>query len=534
MVFCFTGHLLLTIWTADSVTNCPQACYNSCKYSKAGEIIEAKCSDVIIQSLPNSLIRLWVSDATSASTLPLGLLANFVLHGKVDLKILKMENYHVTTLAGQCFLDVSTLKSLDLSKNDILQIREDNFVGLTDLVFLSLNRNKLQSIGAFSFKELTSLTELNIAVNFIAALGEHDFAGLTQVRKIDLQSNVISSIHPNAFRNLSTVEKVILKNNRLTTIEAHVFQNLANLGTINLQNNSIHALEPTSMRGANLVELNLVQNKLTEIPTKFLQGISSLRLTVNLAGNNISEIPANALNGVTLGTLFLVSNMLRKIHPDALNNSFIRMLDLQQNSLHHIPEGLKKDINQSNLVLLSNNPWSCDCSIQWVRSLLNSTNQEPVCAEPVSYFGYLLSEVLKDLDISCGQPHRPLPAPSKALPVPPKQNPITPRKKTTTPQITTTNASVQSTSVSAEKSTPRHSEVSGDNEKGDNSNVSGIVIGTIAGVAVLCVVILMLLKHFLVKVKVLPDPTMAVSRPDLNHKQQLKYQRMSSVWSIEA
>ena len=517
--------LLVLIAQVDCNATCPQKCMNTCTFDSQGEITEAQCRDVFIQSLPNTLTILRLYDAVDPSTLPMQALMNFAFSGKSNLTFLKIENYGIATLMGDTFQPCQNLESLDLSKNDLRQVEEENFSGLSKLQYLNLNYNQLNSIGNFTFRKLPQLEALHVAFNHIQEISELNFAGLQNIKNIDLRSSQIRSIHRNAINFLTTLEEIILFNNSLTAIAANLFSNLPYLRIINLQSNLIHTIEHQQMASRSLVMVNFGQNEITAIPTGFLQNISSSKVTVNLAGNSIASLPANVLNGVTLEVLFLSSNNISTIDKDALNNSFIEKFDIQQNFLQHIPEGVQKHLNQSNVLLLSNNPWSCDCSIQWVRVLLRTDVPEPTCTEPRSYFGNRLSDVLNDLKVSCNGQQVPLPAPSKALPIPPRQNPVTPRlnKVTTsttpyTPPLSRHQTTVPSNTTSTIKQTVQATTGS----KGGNSTV--IIVGVVVGVAVLATLLTVMLKKYMTKSpRVVPDPLMTIPRCEINHKQYLKY-----------
>ena len=182
------------------------------------------------------------------------------------------------------------------------------------------------------------------------------------------------------------------------------------------------------------------------------------------------------------------------------------MLDLQQNLLKHIPEGLARSLDQSNGLLLANNMWSCDCDIQWVRGLLiNSTNQEPTCAEPLKYFGQTLINAITDMEVTCSDTN-------VSLPVPPTYGYQTPKldhvKKsephngsmTTQPSIMQPSSQVDNHSISA-----------------------GIIAGVTVGILVLVIAILVVVKMLLGKPKIEPDPVFVVIRKDVNFKPFMKY-----------
>ncbi|XP_045185323.2 carboxypeptidase N subunit 2-like [Mercenaria mercenaria] len=499
---------------------CPAKC-NNCKSDSGGNIITAMCKDVKIPALPDTLEELTVSDASGMTAIMFQQFRTFVLRGKSELTMLKIQNYQIATLHGQCFQGSPSLLTLDLSKNQLIQISEENFEGLRNLSYLSLNQNKLTKLGDFVFRQLTLLESLNIALNTLHAIGENDFKGLTNLKNLDLQSNQIATIHIAAFQGLKSLRTINLKKNELTSIGPGLFGTLPNLQTLILEMNKIRHIDPESMINTSITFLNLMQNEITKMPTKFLQNISNENLDVNLARNNISMIDAGELQRIILKTLYLVRNSISIIHEDAMCYSFIETLDLQQNLLQHLPEGLQNSLNQSNTVLLDNNPWSCDCAIQWMQSLLRKGVLEPQCAQPLSYRGQKLSQILHDLEISCGDMAT-LPVPSRHFPVPPRLNPVTPHleKKTTTCQHTIT---------TSKQTTPQAIKT---DEKGNNSTIA-IAAGTVIGFILLVgFIVSMVIYLNMSKVKVAPDFSINCKKPDLNFRPRLKYLPQNTQYQV--
>jgi len=395
--------LLVNICLADNSTiPCPADCGNTCKYDIQGEIITAKCKDSTIQQLPNSLVTLHVYDLKDTLKMPLGKFPEFVLMGKVNLTSLKIENYQLTSLESSCFQKSPNLERLDLSRNALQQISKDSFSGLTNLSYLNLNENALQSLGDNLFRQLPSLVELYISRNKLVSIGDQDFSGLNNIAKIVLQANQISSINRLAFHNLSTVEDINLQENHLTSVDKGLFTNLPNLANLNLQQNDIRILDPEAMQGTrNLVMLKLADNMIPTLPTVLLLQICNPALIVSLSINDITELPDGAFENIVLQGLSLSNNNISLIGPDVLRDSDIAMLDLRGNALTHIPADLVDDVKTTAKIMLRDNPWSCDCDIQSVASLIGITDEKLVCHSPKNYSGFLISNVTQELNETC-------------------------------------------------------------------------------------------------------------------------------------
>ncbi|KAH3710478.1 hypothetical protein DPMN_069962 [Dreissena polymorpha] len=224
-------------------------------------------------------------------------------------------------------------------------------------------------------------------------------------------------------------------------------------------------------------------------------------------------------------TLYIVSNQITQVHPDALNNSFIKVLDLQQNLLQRIPESLLCHINQSQTLLLANNPWRCECGIQWMKSLVNNSGQEPTCAEPISYFGTKLLDAIQNKELECNPQDGTLPVPTIYPQVPPRHNYLTPKldKEPALSTKPTETVSMTSITTTTTKETLNTTNV---------SNTKWIIAGAVAALLVIggsVVVPVLVVK--LLKPKIVPEPEMLIERGEISFKPCLKYTPQENGWT---
>ena len=454
-ILCICG--LLWDTTLAVSDTCPQEC-SRCNYDNQGQLVKVTCTDIIIQSLPETVKQIHVSDVVSMQTVPFGKLKAFMFSNRVALETLTIQNYKIASIEDGCFKNNNHLRTLDLSKNAISSLTADVFEGLTNLTYLSLNQNQLASINGSLFQHLSILKELHMALNLLINIGEHDFLGLKHLLRLDLQSNKIKSIHPSAFSVIPNLEDINLQNNHLLSVEAGVFKGLNSLKVVNLQNNMIVSLDPDCMSSKSLLTVNLAQNNISSIPTVFLVAASNPNSEVNLARNKIKEIKVNDLTGVHLKTLYLVSNEIRNIEGNAFLHTDIAKIDLEQNFLKTIPATVWRYLNASKEILLGNNPWTCDCKIQWLAMTLKnavSNAQEPVCAQPSQFFGRKLIDIEEELSHKCKN------FSLASLYIPPRHSPVTPELRKTvppkhsmvTPQLRSTTTMVSSTPTTTEIST---------------------------------------------------------------------------------
>ncbi|WAQ97048.1 CHAD-like protein, partial [Mya arenaria] len=332
--------------------SCPAKC-QECNTNTGGQVTEAVCQDTMIQNLPQTLVNLTLENATSTMTLPLGRFQSFIVADKVELENLKINNYGITRLDGQCFVTNTKLITLDLSNNRIEEIHTENFAGLLKLKSLSLNNNNIRIIERNCFQNMTLLTTLQMAHNKIMTIEDQSFKGLRSLVHLSLQYNSISSIHGDALQYLQKLKEIDMQYNNLQDIPNVLFKDLVQLRFVNFSHNRISCI--TS---------DVFQNSKYDV--------------VDLSGNNITDVDENAFQG-----------------------TYVFSLDIQSNNLKQIPRNIQNLFNQSSAVFLRHNPWSCDCNTTWLLSFVKLSTPEPQCHVPESLEGTLILDFLQTRDNIC-------------------------------------------------------------------------------------------------------------------------------------
>ncbi|XP_072297878.1 uncharacterized protein [Eucyclogobius newberryi] len=112
----------------------------------------------------------------------------------------------------------STVKTLDLSRNNISKIQGSDFLHFQNLTTLKLKENSISHIGKHTFSKLISLKQLVLSSNKIGKLEDDVFDGLSKLSELLLDSNPIQTVEPNAFRALNNLKLLELSNNRLCSV----------------------------------------------------------------------------------------------------------------------------------------------------------------------------------------------------------------------------------------------------------------------------------------------------------------------------
>lgn len=214
---------------------------------------------------------------------------------------------------------------------------------------LHLQENNVRTITYDSLSQIPYLEELHLDDNSVSAVSIEDgaFRDNIYLRLLFLSRNHLSTI---PWGLPKTIEELRLDDNRISTISELSLQDLTNLKRLVLDGNllSNHGLgEKVFMNLVNLTELSLVRNSLTAAP-------------VNLPGTNLRK-------------LYLQENHINHVSPNAF--AYLRQLyrlDMSNNNLSNLPQGVFDDLDNITQLFLRNNPWHCGCKMKWVRDWLQT------------------------------------------------------------------------------------------------------------------------------------------------------------------
>uniref|UniRef100_A0A8C6PX66 Leucine rich repeats and immunoglobulin like domains 1 n=1 Tax=Nothobranchius furzeri TaxID=105023 RepID=A0A8C6PX66_NOTFU len=312
----------------------------------------------------------------------------------VSLETLDLSNNDITELRGHCFPAGLRIRDLYLSNNKIRMLD----VGALDhlastLQILRLSRNRISQIPIRAF-QLPRLTQLELSRNRIHQIEGLTFQGLSSLEVLKLQRNSISKLTDGAFWDLSKMKvlyvkarapelyfcsnghkrhsevcRVHLEYNNLTEGSLAV---LGDLHILRLGHNSISHINEGAFRGLKALRvLELDRNDISgtiEDTNGAFSGLDKLN-KLTLFGNKIKSVAKKAFTGLeTLEHLNLGENAIRSIQPD----TFGRMRHLRS-------------------LLLQSSSFLCDCQLQWLPSWLVSRGLQggvnATCAHPVSLQG---------------------------------------------------------------------------------------------------------------------------------------------------
>ena len=106
-----------------------------------------------------------------------------------DLRKLDLTANKMAYLNDGCFQGLLQLTDLILWQNEITIIKSSSFVYLSNLQFFALSFNEIRNLSDFTFINNPKLLSLHLAMNKITHIGEHAFTGLSMLRYLFLSDN---------------------------------------------------------------------------------------------------------------------------------------------------------------------------------------------------------------------------------------------------------------------------------------------------------------------------------------------------------
>ncbi|KAL7872080.1 hypothetical protein SRHO_G00070630 [Serrasalmus rhombeus] len=352
----FGGLVVLWLWVAEAVENCPEAC--RCSQRASMERTEVNCYKRRLQHFP--------------PTFP------------PDTWIIKMGENLLQELPADILTSLPKIESVNLDRNSIKSINPQAFSGASRLMLLNLYGNQLTTLPTKGFKDLLNLRFLMLGHNQISTVKPDMFTGMRNLSDLDLPMNSLTMLLPNAFKPLIALKVLDLALNHIQRISPKAFVGLEELLFLNLDNNSLKSLQAgTFMPLSSLEMLVLDNNRLSTLTSSVLEGLLNLQ-EFYVRNNEIERLPADVFRHTP------------KLHEVALSG----------NRLHTIDGNMLANMQGLKAVYLHNNPWKCDCNINSLVFYIAQTqaNRTPLarlrCVSPEEHRDKPVHQ-LKSEDLPC-------------------------------------------------------------------------------------------------------------------------------------
>ncbi len=274
------------------------------------------------------------------------------------------------------------IKTLDLSSNHFQSLQQ--YSGLTKLRRLQnlyLQDNELSIVAADSLTFLSSLRILNLSANHLEVLPETLFSNNKEIREIYLQNNGLYQVPAKLFSRLEQLVILNLSNNKISQIDDDPFSGLIRLVVLDLSRNALTHVKSKFFKDLLVLQiLDLRNNSIGFIEENAFLPLYNLH-TLNLAENRLHQISANLFNGLfVLSKLILSNNLIVNVHAQAFKNcSALKELDLSSNAITEIPIALTEltflrtlDLGENQITMLKNGLFKNMESLTGLRLVDNS------------------------------------------------------------------------------------------------------------------------------------------------------------------
>uniref|UniRef100_A0A6Q2X8K4 Ig-like domain-containing protein n=1 Tax=Esox lucius TaxID=8010 RepID=A0A6Q2X8K4_ESOLU len=324
----------------------------------------------------------------------------------LQIKDLYLSNNKIALLeAGALDQLSSSLQILRLSRNRISQVPVKAFQ-LSKLTQLELNRNRLRQVEGLTFQGLASLEVLKLQRNNISKLTDGAFWGLAKMKVLHLDYNSLREVNSGSLYGLSSLLQLFLSNNSISHMNPDGWRFCQRLRELSLSYNNLSRLDEGSLSVlGDLHTLRLGHNSISHITEGAFRGLKALRL-LELDHNDISgtiEDTNGAFSGLdNLNKLTLFGNKIKSVAKKAFSGlEALEHLSLGQNAIRSIqPEAFSKMRSLKELLIQSDS-FLCDCQLHWFPEWLVArglnTHVEATCAHP---------ETLKGISVFLAPPER--------------------------------------------------------------------------------------------------------------------------------
>ncbi|GAB6024279.1 TOLL-like receptor [Chamberlinius hualienensis] len=275
---------------------------------------------------------------------------------KYTISKLQLDNSPFQVLKNHSFCHLKRLSILTLTNCSLNSIEADAFKFNNKLKELNLDENKLTEIPHLG--HLSSLKTLDTSKNLITSIRNEDFLNCHELEVLYLNGNRINNIEDKAFDQLRKLNALHLQQNQLTTI-SKTFGKL-NAYYLTVNNNLLKEFDILDF-SKNLKYFSANKNIITNVSSDLR---NSQLIIIDLSENKIKSIHELQLP-ITAKSIHLNKNELQSFSIQPLNRTYsLRYINLKQNKLQIVlNDGL-----QAEMYALDGNPLVCSCENSWLFS----------------------------------------------------------------------------------------------------------------------------------------------------------------------
>uniref|UniRef100_A0A8B9Q571 Leucine rich repeats and immunoglobulin like domains 1 n=1 Tax=Apteryx owenii TaxID=8824 RepID=A0A8B9Q571_APTOW len=309
----------------------------------------------------------------------------------LHIKELYLGSNRISTLEPGAFDSLSrSLLTLRLSKNRITQLPVKAF-RLPRLTQLELNRNRIRLIEGLTFQGLDSLEVLKLQRNNISKLTDGAFWGLAKMQVLHLEYNSLTEVNSGSLYGLSSLYQLHLSNNSISRMAGWSF--CQKLHELILSYNNLTRLDEGSLAGlGGLHVLRLSHNSINHIAEGAFKGLKNLRV-LDLDHNEIAgtiEDTNGAFTGLeNLSKLTLFGNKIKSVAKKAFSGlEALEHLNLGDNAIRSVQADAFAKMKSLRQLHIDSDSFLCDCQLKWLPQWLAEKELQAfvvaTCAHPES------------------------------------------------------------------------------------------------------------------------------------------------------
>ena len=159
----------------------------------------------------------------------------------LEVVTLDLQNQRIASLGPDDLTGLHKLTDLRLSANPLGTIPDGAFRDLTNLKVLWLRRSGLTAVPR-AIRRLPSLQRLDLSRNDIAELYQEDFQELLELRELRLYENDIATLPDGVFSDLRKLNYLYLSWNRITDVRKEALERPEFLYRLDLSHNPLGEL----------------------------------------------------------------------------------------------------------------------------------------------------------------------------------------------------------------------------------------------------------------------------------------------------
>ncbi|XP_031634397.1 uncharacterized protein LOC116347806, partial [Contarinia nasturtii] len=219
-------------------------------------------------------------------------------------------NNHIPYQLDQLGNSSNTVELIDhLDFRQFKQLFDSN----PELTTIDVSYNNINELRQNVFKEATLLDTVNLSHNKISTIKDGLFINTPNINKIDMSYNKIDALHKYYFKGLSKLRQINLSHNNISMLEKELFDIAPELITIDISNNNINELLQNVFKGATqLTILNLSYNKISSVEKETFWELNEL-ITLDMRNNFIETISRYTFrSNQKLQTLHLDNNPIKR------------------------------------------------------------------------------------------------------------------------------------------------------------------------------------------------------------------------------